>query len=395
MRKRTALSRALGLFVVLWCAGGLSACGGTAAPAVQLVMPTGIVAAPGNPTAVPTRMAAAPSSIAGAPTNTTESPGNAGATPSARVERPIVQGHAPTVAAATPWVMSEIPIPTELPEVVASRADPDLACERWVTPKSVGAGAFEEYGLAEKLANGEFERWAADGYLICEVPYLDDEEQPDYPKMGILYLFDMADGHLVLTYITYGRFLPSSRSRGGTAPGACTDYITPETVGAYTFEHYGVAEKLASGDLIAMSSRNSFDCLVPHRVDGVDVEGDEMLFIIDLVEQELAFWRIHWREDLPESLPAVQVSAEEAVAKVPGTPLYWPKPGVFSPEDSLFTYSEYAYTPQASEAQKSKESYYRPGWAWMSEEGPDHNTVCFSHVDAVSGEITRRYCHVR
>jgi hypothetical protein len=68
------------------------------------------------------------------------------------------------------------------------------ACLKWVTPMSVGGAAFEEYGLADKLAQGEFDRWVVSQYVVCAYETPEEQRLAGNPTMAIHYLFEVATG---------------------------------------------------------------------------------------------------------------------------------------------------------------------------------------------------------
>ena len=269
------------------------------------------------------------------------------------------------------------------------------ACTHWVTAESVGAVAFEEYGLADKLAQGEFDRWVVGQYVVCAYETPEEQRLAGNPTMAIHYLFEVATGHLVLADVSWSQG-PPSRSLGSCMDQRpCSAYITPQTVGWVLWDHYDLAARLENDSLVSMCSFGRLDCLTSHWVDSVEVSGDVLHFSIDMASHEINFWQARWREDLPESIPAAVLSNVEAMSRFQGRLLYPLQMYVISPEDSPMHYAEDVSSPYASDVPVNKDSYYRPSWCAASEEGPDWNTVCYTCIDAVSGEVSKRSCRKR
>jgi hypothetical protein len=270
------------------------------------------------------------------------------------------------------------------------------ACTHWVTPESVGAAAFEEYELADKLEQREFERWVVGQYVVCAYEAPEEQRSTGNPTMTIRYLFEVTTGHLVRVEISWQRG-GGSRPQGGCSFGqeSCSAYINPETVGQALWDHYDLAARLEDDSLVSMCSFGELHCLTGHSVDGVEVDLDQLLFSIDVASHELDYWCVRWREDLPESIPAAALSNAEARSRFQGRLLHPLQLQLISPEDSPTHYAEDVASPYASDIPVNKESYYRPSWCAASEEGPDWNTVCYTCIDAVSGEVSKRSCRER
>jgi hypothetical protein len=178
------------------------------------------------------------------------------------------------------------------------------ACPKWVIAESVGAAPFEEYGLADKLEQGEFDRWVVGQYVVCAYETPEEQRLAGNPTMTIRYLFEVTTGHLVLADVSWRQGAPS-RSQGSCVEHQpCNAYITPETVGQALWDHYGLAARLENDGLVSMCTFGRLDCLTSHWVDGVEVSGDVLHFSIDMASQELDFWQARWREDLPDPTPA-------------------------------------------------------------------------------------------
>jgi hypothetical protein len=285
--------------------------------------------------------------------------------------------------------------PAELTAEAEWRAAAYPACPKWVTPESVGAAAFEEYGLADKLARGEFDRWVLGQYVVCTYEPSEEQRLAGDPTMTIHYLFEVTTGHLVLADVSW-RQGPPSRSLGSCMDQqSCSAYITPETVGQTVWDHYCLAARLENDGLISMCTFGRLDCLTSHLVDGVEVSSDVLYFSIDMASQELDSWQARWREDLPASIPPAVLSNAEAMSRFQGRLLYPLQLKLISPEDSPTHYAEDLSSPYASRTPVNKDSYYRPSWCAASEEGPDWNTICYTCIDAVSGEVSKRSCHER
>lgn len=290
-------------------------------------------------------------------------------------------------------------VPTDAPTGLTAEAEwralAYRACPKWVTPGSVGTAAFEEYGLADKLEQGEFDRWVVGQYVACAYDAPEEQRLAGLPTMTIRYLFEAATGHLVLADVSWRQGAPSRSQGACVEQQPCSAYITPQSVGQALWDHYDLAARLENDSLVSMCSFGRLDCLTSHWVDSVEVSGDVLHFSIDMASQELDFWQARWREDLPKSIPAAALSNAEVMSRFPGRLLYPLQLQLISPEDSPTHYAEDVSSPYASHLPVNKDSYYRPSWCAASEEGPDWNTVCYTCIDAVSGEVSKRSCRER
>jgi len=100
----------------------------------------------------------------------------------------------------------------------------------------------------------------------------------------------------------------------------CAEYITEQEIGAEEWARYGIAEKLAANKLQRHWNEGSdvVVCYGHQVVDEAGVGGTELYYMFDLESGALLNKRIRWRHDLPEHLPPLAISREEAEAMVKG-----------------------------------------------------------------------------
>ena len=261
-----------------------------------------------------------------------------------------------------------------------------------VTAEKVGAGLFEQFDLAARLQNGDLYGSLSNGYLLCRYAGAEKDDGSLWPAIDIRFLFDPSNGHLVLTHIEWKD--NTKWSTGGSCMPAprCSDYVTPETVGLGTFERYGLAAKLENGELVGQCSRGLFSCLAGRQVGGWDVLDDQLTYEVDMGSGELAFWRIHWREDLAEPIPAARIGRAEAEALVGGHTLANARLYLISPDLSILTDVPPGEGPQPGASQTGRSSYYHPCWFVWSHQGDGPEAVCVTVVDAVTGALAHRHC---
>ncbi len=266
-----------------------------------------------------------------------------------------------------------------------------VACAGLVTAEQVGDGPYVQLGIADKLDKGLFQRYESQEYVLCHYAGPQQEQGSALPTIDIRYLFDAPTGELVLTHIEW-RNTAGGQESGSCVPAPqCGDYVTAERIGNGVFERYGIAEKLQNGQFAAMCSRGVFDCLASREVGGVEVQGDELFYEIDMASREVSFWRIQWREDLSEPIPPIQISRDEAEVLVGGS-LGNSHLHLISPDDSLPFSPWLGSSWDSGSIQPDKSVYYHPCWFIFSREGTGMTKVCTTVVDAVTGKIVRRHC---
>jgi len=262
--------------------------------------------------------------------------------------------------------------------------DANIECARLVTPETVGAGIFAQFDLATRLQRGEIERSLLNGYVLCRYAGIEHEGQP-WPVIDVRFLFDPWDGHLVLMHLEWKDGAKWTNGGSCSPIPRCSDYVTPEAVGLGTFERYGLADKLENGEVVAQCSRGLFHCVAGRTVGGLDVLDDQLIYEVDMGSRELAWWRIHWREDLTEPLPAARIGRAVAEALAGGGPntarLY-----LISPDLSILT----DVPPGTSQIRRP--SYYHPCWVVWGYEGEGSQAACVSIVDAVTGALVHHHC---
>jgi hypothetical protein len=113
-------------------------------------------------------------------------------------------------------------------------------------------------------------------------------------------------------------------------------------------------------------------------IDGALVSGDELYYMFDIESGELLRKRIHWREDLPERLPPLLISQQEAEAMVEGE-VGGSYLTILSPDHMLF---------------ESDKSYFQdPCWLVSSRERDDNLDITWvTVINAITGEVVGRYC---
>lgn len=110
----------------------------------------------------------------------------------------------------------------------------NIDCGRLITPGRVGEAEFVQYGLAEKLADGEFVAHEVPGYIVCS--HGPPPEEGLYPEFAdIYYIFDKETGELALTYLEWKEDLaappptppPPTPTEPSPAVTICLDAATP------------------------------------------------------------------------------------------------------------------------------------------------------------------------
>ncbi len=162
-----------------------------------------------------------------------------------------------------------------------------------------------------------------------------DAEELDYDRCGL-----QLGGGQVCWHCTKA----SAQDVAGTAPSAtevppqeattqidprvadpqCADYMKPELIGFEAWEKYGIADLLRDGqfDRYLGEVSDIIVCSAHRMVDGARVVSDGLYYWFDLHTGELVMERIHWREDLPDRLPALVISQEVAESLVEGEVTY-------------------------------------------------------------------------
>lgn len=173
---------------------------------------------------------------------------------------------------------------------------------------------------------------------------------------------------------------PAESTEPASKVATCRDYLTPETTGHQKWDDYGIAEMLRNGNMQQVMCRGD-DCLICYgrrMIDDVWVPGDELYYRFDLTTGELVQVRVHWREDLPEHLPAARLSQQEAEELVAGK-VEHAFLGLLSPDLLSFR-------------TKKQVSYENPCWFVSSITGTKLDIPRVTVIDAVTGEIYGQYC---
>jgi hypothetical protein len=159
----------------------------------------------------------------------------------------------------------------------------------------------------------------------------------------------------------------------------CRDYLTPDKIGHEEWNEYEIGEALRAGQFKRHLSTGSdrIVCYADRVIDGALVGGDELYYLFDIESGELLRKRIHWTEGLPEQLPPLRISQEEAQAMVEGE-VNSSYLGILSPDHRLFESDQ----PYAQD----------PCWFVLSGEGDDLIIPWVTVINAVTGKVEGRYC---
>lgn len=179
---------------------------------------------------------------------------------------------------------------------------------------------------------------------------------------------------------------PPLAAEGGATPTrpegvelACSDLMTPETIGQEEWERYDVAEKLRS-HRFSRSMCSDSECIIcsaDRMIDEAHVDGDKLYYRFDVGSGELVMKRIHWREDLPEQLPSPLISQQEAEGMV----------------DDVVEHSRLAFLPPDSfSCEPGKLDYQSPNWLVYGTTGGEISVYMVTVIDAVTGEERCYFC---
>lgn len=154
----------------------------------------------------------------------------------------------------------------------------------------------------------------------------------------------------------------------------CAEYMTEEKIGAEEWARYGIAEKVGEDGLQRHWDEGSdvVVCYGDQTVDEAAVFGTELYYMFDVESGTLLKKRIRWRHDLPEHLPPLTISREEAEAMVEGevrwTELVFLNPGSFG-------------------HQLTKPTFREPCWMVSAEEGEGLTCSSVTVINAMTGEV--------
>jgi hypothetical protein len=158
----------------------------------------------------------------------------------------------------------------------------------------------------------------------------------------------------------------------------CAEYLTEEKIGAEEWARYGIAEKLA-GDGLQRHWKEGSDVVVCYghqAVDEAGVGGTELYYMFDVESGVLLRKRIKWRHDLPEHLPPLAISREEAEAmvegEVRGSYLAFLSPGVV----------EFGITAP---------TFREPCWFVSAKEDDGSTCPWMTVINAMTGEVIGRW----
>ncbi len=158
----------------------------------------------------------------------------------------------------------------------------------------------------------------------------------------------------------------------------CAEYLTEEKIGAEEWARYGIAEKLGEDGLQRHWKEGSdvVVCYGHQAVDEASVRGTELYYMFDVESGALLKKRIGWRHDLPEHLPPLAISREEAEAMVEGE-VRWSTLGFLSPDALDFGIT----TP----------TFREPCWFVSAKEDDGLTCPWMTVINAMTGEVIGRW----
>jgi hypothetical protein len=158
----------------------------------------------------------------------------------------------------------------------------------------------------------------------------------------------------------------------------CAEYVTEEKVGAEEWARYGIAEKLGEDGLQRHWDEGSdvVVCYGHQAVDEASVRGTELYYMFDVESGALLKKRIGWRHDLPEHLPPLAISREEAEAMVEGE-VQWSMLGFFS--------------PTAVDLGVTAPTFREPCWFVSAKEDDGLPCPWMTVINAMTGEVIGRW----
>ncbi len=173
--------------------------------------------------------------------------------------------------------------------------------------------------------------------------------------------------------------LPSPVPTEGVARDPrCAEYVTEQEIGAEEWARYGIAEKLAEDKLQRHWNEGSdvVVCYGHQAVDEAGVGGTELYYMFDLESGVLLNKRIRWRHDLPEHLPPLAISQEEAEAMVEGE--------VRSSRLGFLSLN-------AMESRITVPTFREPCWFVLANEDDGLTCPWMTVINAMTGEVIGRW----
>lgn len=158
----------------------------------------------------------------------------------------------------------------------------------------------------------------------------------------------------------------------------CAEYVTEQKIGAEEWARYGIAQKLGEEGL-QRHWREGSDVVVCYghqAVDEASVGGTELYYMFDMESGALLRKRISWRHDLPEHLPPLAISREEAEAMVEGE-VRGSELGFLSPDAMDFGIT----TP----------TFREPCWFVSAKEDDGSTCPWMTVINAMTGEVIGRW----
>ena len=172
---------------------------------------------------------------------------------------------------------------------------------------------------------------------------------------------------------------PSAAPAEGVARDpTCAEYVTEQKIGAEEWARYGIAQKLGEEGL-QRHWREGSDVVVCYghqAVDEAGVGGTELYYMFDVESGALLTKRISWRHDLPEHLPPLAISREEAEAMVEGE-VRGSELGFLSPDAMDFGIT----TP----------TFREPCWFVSAKEDDGSTCPWMTVINAMTGEVIGRW----
>jgi hypothetical protein len=158
----------------------------------------------------------------------------------------------------------------------------------------------------------------------------------------------------------------------------CAEYVTEEKIGAEEWARYGIAEKLGKDGLQRHWQEGSdvVVCYGHQAVDEASVHGTELYYMFDVESGALLKKRIGWRHDLPEHLPPLAISQEEAEAMVEGE-VRWSELGFLS--------------PTAVDSRLTMATFREPCWFVSAKEDDGLTCPWMTVINAMTGEVIGRW----
>ena len=172
---------------------------------------------------------------------------------------------------------------------------------------------------------------------------------------------------------------PSATPTEGVARDPkCTEYVTEQEIGAEEWARYGIAEKLEEEGLQRNWKEGSdvVVCYGHQAVDEAGVGGTELYYMFDVESGALLTKRISWRHDLPEHLPPLAISREEAEAMVEGE---------VRGSDLAFL------SPDTMDVRITTPTFREPCWFVSAKEDDGLTRPWMTVINAMTGEVIGRW----